>query len=169
MNIYLDCDDVVADFKGYAQKVLKKKLDVDERLPQCDWDILKNHTRIYRDLPVKTGAEELVHWCQEWCLQKNAGLFFLTALPKNNDIPYAVYDKVNWARKHFRGIPLFIGPYSYDKWKHCERGDILIDDRNSNCREWEDAGGLAHIYRNWPECHEWLVQQTKPFAFLSSY
>ena len=40
------------------------------------------------------------------------GLAFLTALPRKNDIPFAPYDKVLWARKYFRGIPVLLGPYS---------------------------------------------------------
>ena len=156
MNIYLDMDDVVADFKGYAKRVLRKEPDSNFRYPENEWKRLKDNPRIYRDLKLKDGAEELVHWCQEWCLRNDAGLFFLSALPRNNDIQYAPYDKFMWARKHFRGIPVFLGPYSGDKWRHCDPGDILIDDRESNCREWEAAGGRAFQYKNWLECKEWL-------------
>lgn len=158
MDIYLDMDDVVADFKGYAERVLKKRMDDGIRFPEPEWNRLKDNPRIYRDLGLKEGAQDLVHWCQEWCLQHNAGLYFLTALPRRNDIPYAPYDKVMWARKHFRGIPVFLGPFSGDKWKHCSPGDILIDDRASNCREWEAAGGRAFQYRRWQDCKEWLEQ-----------
>lgn len=167
MTIFLDVDDVVADFKSYAKRVLKKDQVDQGRLPDHEWNKLRDNPHLYRDLKVKDGAEELVHWCQEWCLRNHEELYFLTAIPKKNDFPWAIYDKVNWARKHFRGIPVFFGPYSHDKWKHCKSGDILIDDRGSNCKEWEEAGGLAHQYRNWLECHEWLVKHTKPFAFIS--
>ena len=160
MNIYLDMDDVVADFKGYAESILKKKVENGIRFPDNEWSRLRDNPRIYRDLKVKDGADELVHFCQEWCLRNNTSLYFLTALPRKNDIPYAPYDKVLWARKHFRGIPVFLGPFSGDKWKHCEEGDILIDDRESNCKEWEAAGGKAFMYRsNWPDCKEWLIKE----------
>lgn len=156
MVIYLDMDDVVADFKGYAMKVLKKTVDNGIRFPEHEWNRLKDNPRIYRDLTVKEGAHDLVRRCQEWCLKTNNGLAFLTALPRKNDIPFAPYDKVLWARKHFRGIPVLLGPYSQDKWQHCKPGDILIDDRKSNCEDWEKAGGLAHQYTNWARCERWL-------------
>ena len=42
------------------------------------------------------------------------------------------------------------GPYSKDKWQHCNAGDILIDDRQSNIDEWRAAGGIAihHVSLN---------------------
>lgn len=158
MVIYLDMDDVVADFKGYAQRVLRKPVDNGIRFPEYEWERLRDNPRIYRDLTVKDGAYELVKWCQEWCLKNDVGLAFLTALPRKNDIPFAPYDKVLWARKYFRGIPVLLGPYSQDKWKHCRAGDILIDDRASNCEEWREAGGLAHQYKDWPTCYKWLQE-----------
>jgi 5'(3')-deoxyribonucleotidase len=167
MTIYLDMDDVVSDFKGYAKRVLKKNDVIQGRLPDPEWNKLKDNPHLYADLKVKEGAEDLVRWCELYCLNNHIPLYFLTAIPRNNDFPWAIYDKVNWARKHFRGIPVFFGPYSQDKWRHCKPGDILIDDRGSNCREWEEAGGLACQYRNWPQGHEWLVTHTKPFAFIS--
>ena len=157
MTIFLDMDDVVADFKGYARRVLKKEPDSNFRYPDNEWKRLKDNPRIYRDLQVKDGAEDLVKWCHEWCIRNNESLLFLTALPRNNDIHWAIWDKINWAKKHFPGIPVHFGPYSGDKWRHCKEGDILIDDRESNCREWEAAGGKSFQYKNWPECKEWLM------------
>jgi hypothetical protein len=60
-------------------------------------------------------------------------------------------------------IPVFFGPYAYDKHKHCEIGDILIDDRQSNCEEWEAAGGIAHMYRNPDDCIAFLKDHVKGF------
>jgi len=85
----------------------------------------------------------------------------LTALPHDYSVPFASYDKVLWAQERFPDIPVLFGPFSHDKWRHCEPGDILIDDRVSNCEEWIRAGGLAHIYRQWPECHVWLQEIMK--------
>jgi 5'(3')-deoxyribonucleotidase len=158
MIIFLDMDDVVADWFESAQEFLGQRYDkYNDRIPQEDWDRLKSHSRFYRLLPLKSGANELVAYCrnlvnQGWATE----IRFLTALPRNDDMPWAVYDKVMWAQEHFPNIPVFIGPYSDDKWKHCKPGDILIDDRTDNCAQWENAGGLAHVYRNWPECQAWL-------------
>ena len=160
MIIYLDMDDVVADWHTAAQDFLKMRWNKDnERIPQEDWNRLKQHSRFYRELPLKEGAHDLVAWCRNYVINNpGTDLRFLTALPRGDDMPWAVNDKVWWAHEHFPNIPVFIGPYSTDKWKHCQPNDILIDDRTDNCAQWIDAGGRAHIYRNWPDCEEWLEE-----------
>jgi len=156
--IYIDMDDVVADWYGAAQEFLQLKYNErQERIPEEDWQRLKAHSRFYRHLPLKAGARQLVAACERLVSQRRADeVRFLTALPRNDDMPWAVNDKVYWARDHFPTIPVFIGPYSSDKWRHCQPGDILIDDRTDNCEQWIKAGGLAHVYRSWPECQTWL-------------
>jgi 5'(3')-deoxyribonucleotidase len=158
MIIYLDMDDVVADWFGFASDYLGKTWEPHvERIPQEDWNRLAKQQRMYRHLPVKEGAHDLVNYCRD--LKANGiveDLKFLTAVPKDNDVPYAFQDKVLWALERFERIPVLFGPHSYDKWRHCLPGDILIDDRPSNCEEWINAGGMAHVYRSWPECKEWL-------------
>lgn len=162
MIIYLDMDDVVADWLVYAQDFLKMRWDdkKGERIPQKDWDKLKEDFRFYSKLPLKPGAHELVQFCRDAVSSGKAdGLAFLTALPHDYSGQWASYDKVFWAHKHFEGIPVFFGPFSHDKWRHCKSGDILIDDRTSNCSEWISAGGRAHIYRSWEECKPWLENE----------
>jgi 5'(3')-deoxyribonucleotidase len=162
MIIYLDMDDVVADWRTAAEEFLQLKFpngDQWARIPDDKWKELKRNSRFYRDLPIKEGAQELVQYCKDAVADGRADwIAFLSALPHNNDMPWATQDKVWWANDHFPGIPVFIGPYSQDKWTHCKRGDILIDDRTSNCEEWQRVGGHSHIYRTWEACKPWLEQ-----------
>jgi 5'(3')-deoxyribonucleotidase len=160
MIIYLDMDDVVADWIPAARAIVNRDWTYgSDKVSEADWDKVRAKTRFYRDLPVKEGAFELVNYCREAVANGLADdLRFLTALPHNNDVPYACYDKVLWATERFERIPVLFGPYSHDKWRHCTPGDILIDDRTSNCMEWENAGGHAHIYRTWEGCKPWLTQ-----------
>jgi hypothetical protein len=138
-----------------------------ERIPQEDWDKIKMNARFYRHLPLKENAHDLVQFCRDAVSNGLADeLRFLSALPRNNDMTWAVWDKVLWAQEHFPGIPVFLGPYSYDKYKHCKPGDILIDDRTSNCEEWIAAGGHSHIYRTWEACRPWLEQTLNPMPEL---
>ena len=164
MNIYLDMDDVVADWHGQAQQVLKLRWNkVGDRIPQEQWDKVKEDMRFYRNLPLMEGAHELVTMCQDY-ISRNPQyhLRFLTALPHDYSMPLAASDKVMWAFDHFPGVPVTIGPYSHDKWRHCKNPtDILIDDRTSNCEEWITAGGQAHIYRDWPTCYTWFEETIK--------
>jgi 5'(3')-deoxyribonucleotidase len=162
MIIYLDMDDVVADWRTAAEEFLQLKFpngDQWARIPDEKWQELKRNSRFYRDLPLKEDAGLLVDFCLR---VKEHGLVedvrFLSAIPHNNDMPWSIQDKVFWAHEHFRGIPVFLGPYSHDKQTHCQPGDILIDDRTSNCEEWIAAGGRAHIYRTWGPCKEWLEE-----------
>lgn len=158
LNIYVDMDEVVADFKGYAEEFFQRTLDDRERLPPEQWQRLSSNPRLYRDLKVRDGAYELMNWLRVTCAERVIGLYFLTAIPRNNDVPYAVMDKVEWCQKYFPGIPCFIGPYSREKVKRCNPGDILIDDRLSNVTEWIEAGGRAYQYKKWEDCKIWLEE-----------
>ena len=159
MNIYLDMDDVVADWMKTAREMVNRNWNYGERIPDSDWKKLQRDPHFYRNLPLKVGAEELVQYCKDLVSAgKVERLAFLTALPHDYSMPYAAQDKVWWANDHFPGIPVFFGPFSHDKWRHCKPGDILIDDRTSNCQEWISAGGRAHIYKQWPECKQWLEE-----------
>jgi 5'(3')-deoxyribonucleotidase len=157
-TIYLDMDDVVADWHKAAQDFLKMRWDKEgERIPQEDWDRVKQNSHFYRHLPLKEGAHELVQYCRDAVASGKAkALFFLTALPHDYSMPYTASDKVWWAHEHFPDVTVFIGPFSHDKWRHCRAGDILIDDRTSNCEDWIKSGGHAHIYRTWEACKPWL-------------
>lgn len=166
MKIYLDMDDVVADWHGHAQEVIKMRWDNNgtTRIPQADWDQLKEDYRFYSKLPLKEGAHSLVQRCRTAVSNGEAeSLAFLTALPHDYSAQWASYDKVFWAHKHFEGIPVFFGPFAHDKQRHCKPGDILIDDRHSNCHEWVAAGGKSHIYTTWENCEPWLENELANF------
>jgi hypothetical protein len=157
-------DDVVADWKVHAQNFLKLRWDdtIGERIPQKDWDRLKDDTHFYRTLPLKAGANELVQYCRELTQSTGGTLRFLSALPHDYSMPFAASDKVHWADEHFPDVPVFLGPFSHDKWRYCKNpDDILIDDRHSNCSEWIAQGGIAHIYTTWEKCEAWFKDLNK--------
>jgi len=99
-----------------------------------------------------------VQWATQFTTKNNMFFAFLTAIPHDGSVQYASYDKVLWANERFPGIPVFFGPYSTDKWKHCKPTDILIDDRFENCDDWRNAGGIAHQYTTWENCQDWITQ-----------
>jgi hypothetical protein len=144
-TLYIDMDGVVADFDEFARRVLNLPQSEPAAgiYPNDKWQKLSVHQRMYRDLKKTPYADELVRKCVRICLVKDYEYAFLTAVPKANDVKLAFYDKVEWAQKYFPGIPVFFGPYSKDKHQHCQPGDILIDDRQSNIEEWTAAGGIA--------------------------
>lgn len=144
-TIYLDMDGVVADFDEYAKRTLGVPPS-QGIYPNDIWNQLASNDRIYRDLVLCKEANTLVESIREIALANKIYIKFLTAVPKGNDVPWAFYDKVEWAQKYFPGIPVMFGPFSKDKHTHCKPDDILIDDRLSNIEEWASAGGHAILY-----------------------
>jgi len=135
-------DGVVADFDEYAYRTLGVPPS-QGIYPDTIWQQLAKNPRIYRDLIKTPYADRLVDECRSFVRAHTYNMFFLTAVPKANDVPWAFYDKVVWAQKYFPDIPVMFGPYSKNKHQHCKVGDILIDDRVSNIEEWRAAGGIA--------------------------
>lgn len=160
--LYLDMDDVVADWNKEAMRHLQRTWVIGDRLPDEEWRKLQNHSRFYRNLPLMPGAEELVAWARDYTKRNNMHLAFLTAIPQSNEVPYAIYDKLLWAQERFPHIPVFFGPYSQDKHMHCQPGDILIDDRVQNCLDWRAVGGIAHQYSTWENCRSWIYHNLDP-------
>jgi hypothetical protein len=157
-KIYWDLDDVLADFNGYANKVFGTSYKVGQMLDTAHWEILcREHHDMFVHLAPKMDVIELMY-----DMARNTGQMaspdrkiitvnaILTALPFDAEHPwqYASTDKKSWCDKYLPGFPMFVGPYSHDKQKHCKTGDILIDDKWSNCEEWELKGGVAFLFRD---------------------
>lgn len=161
IEIFVDLDDVVADWMKYARNVLKHPLPVGGvRIPDTEWNNLRSHQRMYRDLAVREGAVELMEWLTDFRSVTKCGLYFLSAIPRRNDFPYAPMDKVHWCDVNFPGIPVFLGPYSHEKIDRCTgNNSILLDDRLDNCTQWIAAGGRAHQYKKWEDCKSWLEKE----------
>jgi len=141
-------DGVVADFDGYAHRELGIESKPGFRFSQEDWGRLREfNQRIYRDVPLLPTAISLINQLRDLKKQYNFKLRFLTAIPKENDLGWAYWDKVNWVIRHFPGIPVFFGPYSIDKQHHYKPGDVLIDDRISNIEEWPGFS-ILHNYKD---------------------
>ena len=145
-TLYLDMDGVVADFNAYVSNFFGRPT-VAERWPDGDWARLREQIRMYRDLEKTPEADDLVDFCTDYAERNNLELLFLTAIPRGNDMHWAIQDKVFWACDHFPHIPVHFGPYSHDKQKHCKPSDILIDDRTVNIEEWTAVGGHGILHK----------------------
>jgi hypothetical protein len=143
-TFYLDMDGVVADWETAAAAHFGRPVRLNGEIHAVnEWDSIKTQHRFYRTLPLMSRVEELVALARGYRDRLGWQLLFLTAVPKNDDMPWAFYDKVLWAQERFPDIPVHFGPHSWHKQKHCSPGDILVDDRASNCSEWRAAGGLS--------------------------
>lgn len=147
-TFYLDMDGVVADWDTAAEDFLgvpfrTKPVYGEYRVTAAEWDRLRAQSRFYRSLPLMADCQQLVALARQYRDHLGWQLLFLTAVPHNNDQPWAFSDKVLWAQERFPDIPVHFGPHSTDKWRHCQPGDILVDDRGDNCDAWRAAGGRA--------------------------
>lgn len=169
--IYIDLDDVTADFMGYVNTALGANYNVGELMTDSDWaDLRQSHQSMFVDLEPNVAFIPIIKQLIE--VVPHNELAFLTALPCDDKSPWplASLHKVRWVDAYLKhqcdgkaDIPIFFGPYAHDKHKHCEIGDILIDDRRSNCEEWEAAGGIAHVYRNPKDCIVFLKDHVEGF------
>ena len=148
-TLYLDLDGVLADFNSAARQTLGAT-SADQaaaaergRWLEDDWVKLRDQPNFYRHLPKTAFADELVELARRFRDELGWNLYTLTAIPKGNDMPDAFQDKVEWMQEHFPDIRVRFGPYSRDKQRHAQPGDILVDDRKDNCADWDNAGGQA--------------------------
>ena len=146
-TIYLDMDGVVSDFDGYAEPIVGFRTPGGVRYDQEGWALISANPRVYRDLPEMPEAHRLVKEVCQLAKDKGMDVGFLTAIPRQNDVPWVFHDKINWINARWPNIPVFFGPYSSDKQVHCKSpNDVLIDDRPSNIEEWRAAGGKAILH-----------------------
>jgi 5'-nucleotidase len=147
-TIYVDMDGVVADFDGYVKSTFGFENKPNVRFTQDEWEqIIAHNPRIYRTLSVLDNAEQIIQAVKDLASKHDYDIRFLTAVPKNNDLGWAFWDKIEWIQEHFPGIPVWFGPHSTDKQHHHQSGDILIDDRLQNIEEWRGVGGQAILHK----------------------
>lgn len=140
-GVVADWDSEIARLLGRPQPRMDPKTYY--KNTPAEWNTIKNHHRVYSLLPKMARADELVTIARVYRDHLDWDLKFLTAVPHADDVPWAFWDKCNWVLKYYPDIPVFFGPHSVDKWRHCRSGDILVDDRPDNCASWLGAGGLA--------------------------
>lgn len=151
-TLYLDMDGVLADFNTAARRKLKASKEEaamaaqQGRWPEAQWRQLIEDEHFYRNLPKMPKADQMVELAKKFRDNLGWRLLVLTAIPSKNDVPEAFYDKIEWMTEYYPGIRVHFGPYSKDKYQHCNPGDILVDDRNDNVKSWAEAGGIpVHV------------------------
>ncbi len=168
--LYIDLDDVAANFTGYVNNALGTNYNVGELMTDCDWaELRQDHQHMFLDLEPNVAFIPIFERIIATVAPQD--IAFLSALPCDDRScwQYAAMHKIRWVDNYLSEygngiqIPLFFGPYAHDKHKHCEVGDILIDDKRSNCEEWTAAGGVAHIYRNAEDCIVFLEDNIAHF------
>ena len=140
MQLFLDCDGVLADFDAGARKVLGlSPKEFEERHSKREfWKRIARAPDFYAALPMMSDARLLFD------AVAHLDPIILTGLPLGN---WAAPQKVRWAAEHFPGTRI-ITCMARDKYRHMTGSDVLVDDRADHRSKWEDAGGTFVHHRN---------------------
>ena len=134
MQLYLDCDGVLADFESGATDLLGMPPRAYEKRHgiAAFWREIARHPDFYGTLPLMPDAMEL------FAAVRHLVPVTLTGLPRGN---WAAAQKIRWAAEHFPGTQI-LTVMAVDKRNHAQQGDILVDDQLKHAHLWEAAGGL---------------------------
>ena len=139
VNLFVDLDGVKFDFDGGFRSMFGQDWD-DTRQTEM-WSLVNSRDDFWSSLPLLSDAMHL------WDFVKNHNPTFLTGCPSSG-VDMADKGKRQAVLTHFGEIPV-ITCRSKDKQLHMiEKGDILIDDRHSNCKRWTKAGGISILHRS---------------------
>lgn len=140
MQLYLDCDGVLADFERAAIELLRmppRQFEKRHGLPTF-WKRLAGRPDFYGSLPLMPDAMVLFD------AVRHLDPIILTGLPRGN---WAAPQKVRWAAEHFPGTRI-ITCLAADKRRHAREGDILVDDTLKYRDLWVGAGGIFVHHRD---------------------
>jgi hypothetical protein len=140
MQLFLDCDGVLADFDMAATELLgmpPRQFEKRHGLPEF-WKRLARHSDFYGSLPLMPDAMVLFD------AVRHLDPIILTGLPRGD---WAAPQKLRWAAEHFPGTRI-ITCLAADKRRHAREGDILVDDTLRYRKLWTGAGGIFVHHRN---------------------
>lgn len=141
MQIFLDCDGVLADFDGYAATLLgmpPREFEARKHNDEALWAILYAHEDYFYKLPKMHDADVLVEGVRDLGFEP----IILTGIPSKEGSDWAIDQKQRWAADHFPGTQI-ICCKSRLKFEHMvpEKRNVLIDDWDKYMPVWEEAGG----------------------------
>lgn len=144
-KVFLDMDGVLVDFDGYFQKKFGKPYF--EMNKSEVWKHVETIPSFFRNLP-KLEKTDLLYSEVLKTVGNPILVEILTAKPKRTGhLISCARDKEGWVREHLDENIFVNCVDGWDKKRHfCQPGDILIDDSQRNCEDWEGVGGIAIHY-----------------------
>lgn len=136
VQIFLDCDGVLADFDKSAEEIfgMNTREFEDTKGTKLFWYLLRKAKNFFGDLHPMNDAHDLFN------AVKHLDPIILTGAPLGK---WAAPQKLEWRDKHFPGTEMIVVCPSKDKHKHMvQPGDILIDDLVKYRHIWEENGGI---------------------------
>jgi hypothetical protein len=141
--IYLDCDDVLADFNEFARAMFGMTPRDAEATHGSDyvWQRIFDYGTFYLDLPVLPEGR-LVYESV-----KHLSPTILTGVHSGSHYDEDCRQKVAWAELYFPGVPV-ITCESKNKCHYAKPGDFLVDDYLKYRHLWEQVGGIFVHFQN---------------------
>lgn len=155
-KVYIDLDRVLADFDRGFLEATGVTFDSVEN-SQDRWNLLKGkEAGFYLNLVPFYGARDFVN--DILLLDGPNFVGILSALPSLLDYPPWYNEKVRWNRLRIHShLPVHIVESSESKQRYAAEGDVLIDDNPLNIKQWNAAGGVGILHRDF----ETSLQQLK--------
>lgn len=140
-DIYVDQDDVLAEFYGEAARILGAPFQ--SLPPAARWGRLERVESLFLHLPVRPDALELWHG-----LEGRGNRSILTAMPRPTGLLHtAPADKLAWVREHITPTaPVIVAESGLAKAAWARPGAILIDNLQRNIDVWVAAGGIGIVH-----------------------
>lgn len=134
MQIFLDCDGVLADFKKGATKVLgMDPTKYEEKHGKKEfWKQIYAAPNFFYNLEPMSDAHDLVN------AVKHLKPTILTGRPAGT---WGTQQKLDWGKKYFPDLPMIVC-LAKDKNTYGKAGDILIDDTVKYEHLWAQMGGI---------------------------
>ncbi len=139
--IFCDMDGVLVDFdNSFKLKFGENPADLPR---QQRWNLVLHTPNYWVNLPPKNDAENLINFLLKEDFQ------ILTGLP-NCGYEKADKEKRQWVKKYLGDKVKVICCLSKDKQNYIQNKnkDILIDDRESNIKNWEEKGGIGILHKS---------------------
>ena len=140
-TIYSDMDGVLSDFdkrfmefsKGVAPDQYEKKYGVEKF-----WELIDGEVGV----PFWAGMDWMTDGKQYWDYIKKYDPIILSAPSRNEE---SKYGKRIWKKRNMPTNKMILVP-AWKKQEYASPTSILIDDREKNIQQWEDAGGIGILH-----------------------
>jgi 5'(3')-deoxyribonucleotidase len=140
MQIFLDCDGVLADFDSHFARIAGESAHgyEDKHGSKAFWKVVMSDESFFVNLPVMPDAKELV------AAVKHLNPIILTGCPQGN---WSQPQKQLWRRIHFPDLPM-ITCESRNKYHYMVPAahNIIIDDLVKYKTIWEENGGTFILH-----------------------
>ena len=134
MQLFLDCDGVLADFVGGATKVLgMHPNEFENTYGEAEmWNIIESHHDFFGNLEPLLDSYELFN------AVKHLDPIILTGRPRGE---WAVGQKYRFRDKYYPNTDMIVCR-SADKINHANPGDVIVDDWKKYQHIWVNGGGI---------------------------